>query len=125
LKKAIHIMVWIVSVAGLAVLALGVCGGLAQLVGWTAPENVIAAQIALSLVTTLALLSLSLVAIYMKGMRRVGIFGVIDAFVIPVLLTQEIISNGRTFWLVQATYLLIGIDVLTVAQIMKTRSQHL
>jgi hypothetical protein len=45
LKKAMRIMVWIVSVAGLAILALGVLGGMAQLVGWIAPEDVIAVQI--------------------------------------------------------------------------------
>lgn len=124
MKKAMRIMVWIVSVAGLAILALGVLGGMAQLVGWIAPEDVIAVQIVVSLLTTLALVSLSLVAICMKGMRRIGVFGVIDACIIPILLMQAIIFNGRTSWLVLATYLLIGIDVLTLAQVMKARSQH-
>ena len=115
----------IVSMAGLAVLVLDVLGGMAQLVGWSALENVIAAQIVVSLVTTLALLSLSLVAICMKGIRRIGALGVIDACIIPVLLIQAIIFNGRTYWLVLATYLLIGIDALMLAQVMKARSQHL
>lgn len=44
MKKAIHFMVWIVSVARLAGLALGVLGGIAQLVGWITPTNAIAAQ---------------------------------------------------------------------------------
>jgi hypothetical protein len=120
-----RIMTGTVSVAGLAVLALAVLGGMTQLMSGVALETVIAAQIVVSLVTTLALLSLSLVAICMKGMRRVGVFGLIDACIIPILLIQAIIFNGRTYWLVLATYLLIGIDVLTLAQVMKARSQHL
>ncbi len=58
-------------------------------------------------------------------MRRVGVFGIVDALIIPVLLMQEIGFSGSTYWLVQATYLLIGIDILALAQIMKTRSQRL
>jgi hypothetical protein len=102
-----------------------VLGETVQLVGWIALDNMIAAQIVVCLLTTLALLSLSLVAICMKGMRRIGVFGIIDACIIPILLIQAIIFNGRTYWLVLATYLLIGTDVLTLAQVMKARSQHL
>lgn len=59
------------------------------------------------------------------AMRRLGAIGILDALIIPVLLTQEVVFSGNTYWLVQATYLLIGIDVLALAQIMNTHYKRL
>jgi hypothetical protein len=59
-----------------------------------------------------------------RSMRLLGIIGVVDALIVPVLLVRVLLF-GSIHGLVQATYLLIALDVFGFTQAMNRRYRHL
>jgi hypothetical protein len=113
----IRLMQWIASGAGLGALALGVGGGIV-------PINLSLAYLVIGGAAVLSLLALSILLLFIPGMRLVGIIGLVDALVIPILLLQVLVI-GTMHGLVQATYVLIALDVFGFLHLMSRRSKHL
>jgi hypothetical protein len=114
---AIRLMQWIASGAGLGALALGVGGGIVQI-------DLSLAYLVIGGVTVLSLLALSIMLLFIPGMRLVGIIGLVDALIIPILLLQVLV-DGTMHGLVQATYVLIALDIFGFMHFMSRRSRRL
>jgi hypothetical protein len=114
---AIRIMQWIAYVAGLGALAMGVVGGIMQI-------DLSLAYLVIGCAVVLALLALSIMLLFIRGMRLLGIIGMVDALIVPVLLVQ-VLAFGPMHGLVQATYLLVALDVFGFTQAMSRRYRRL
>ena len=112
-----RIMQWIAYVAGLGALALGVGGGIVQI-------DLSLAYLVVGCAVMLSLLALSIMLLFIRGMRLLGIIGLVDALIVPILLVQVLLADTM-HGLVQATYLLVALDVFGFMQIMSRRSRHL
>lgn len=67
------------------------------------------------LVVSLALLILALVAVFTRGMRRLGVTGIAYAFLVPVFgVTQQIILVGDLHWLVETAHLAVGFGAVAL-----------
>jgi hypothetical protein len=61
------------------------------------------------LIVALALLILSVVAAFTSGMRRIGVVGILYAFLVPIFgVTQQMILAGPLHWLVETAHLAVG-----------------
>ena len=115
---AVRIVVWIGRIAGLGALLLG-------LLFWIANIDVISIHMLLGLTVALALLALSIVMIFNRGMRLLGIVGIVYTIILTIFgLKQATLLVGSTHWLIQAAHLLVGIGALALIQIMSTRYEH-
>ncbi len=114
---AIRIMQWIAYVVGLGALIMGVAGGII-------PLDLGIAYLVIGCAVILSLLALSIILLFIRGMRLLGIIGLVDALIIPVLLAQELLF-GDMHGLVQATYLLVALDMFIFVQAVSRRSRHL
>ncbi len=116
---AVRIIQWVAGLAGLGALALG-------LLFWIAQIDLINIHMLLGLTVALALLVLSIVMVATRGMRLLGVVGIVYAFILPVFgLTQSGILIGSLHWLIQAAHLLVGLGALALAGIMATRYMRL
>jgi hypothetical protein len=112
---AVRLMQWIGGLAGLGALTLG-------LLFWIAQVNVINVHMLLGLTVALALLILSIVAVFTRGMRLLGAVGIVYALVVPVFgLTQATLLIGSMHWLIQTAHLLVGLGALALLGIIGTR----
>jgi hypothetical protein len=82
------------------------------------------AYLVIGCAAVLSLLALSIMLLFIRGMRLLGIIGLVDALIVPILLVQVLVA-GTMHGLVQATYLLIALDVFGFMQIMSRRSRRL
>ncbi len=114
---AMRIMQWIAYVAGLGALALGVGGGIVQI-------DLSMAYLVIGCAVMLSLLALSIMLLFIRGMRLLGIIGIVDALIVPILLVQVLVA-GTMHGLIQATYLLVALDVFGFMQVMSRRSRRL
>jgi hypothetical protein len=113
----IRIMQWIAYVAGLGAVVMAVAEGISQI-------DLSIAYLAIGCAVILALLALGVMLLFIRGMRLLGIIGIVDALIVPVLLMQVLLF-GPMHGLVQATYLLIALDIFGFTQVMSRRYQRL
>ena len=113
--RAMTIFDWILRVAGTIVLVLG-------LLIWTLQLNIVSIHITFGIIVTLTLLVISILATFARGLRVLGIIGMIYAFVIPLLgLNQVRLLVGDQHWLIQVLHLLVGIGALALGETISRR----
>src|SRR5260370_16196880 len=119
LMRVLTIFDWILRIAGLGALVLG-------LLFWFAQFNVINIHMLFGLTVALALLVISLMAVFSRGMRLMGAIGIVYALILPVFgLNQELLLIGSMHWLIQVAHMLVGIGALALAGFMTTRYRRL
>jgi len=115
---AVRIIVWIGRIAGLGALLLG-------LLFWIANIDFISIHILFGLAVAIALLALSIVMVFTRGTRVLGVIGIVYALILPVFgLRQATLLVGNIHWLIQAVHLLVGIGALALIQVMSTRFER-
>jgi hypothetical protein len=114
---AIRLMQWIAYVAGLGALVMAVVGGIVQI-------DLSIVYLVIGCAVFLALLALGMMLLFIQGMRLLGIIGIVDALIVPILLVQVLLF-GPMHGLVQATYLLVALDVFGFTQVMSRRYRRL
>lgn len=117
--RTITIFDWILRIAGLGALVLG-------LLIWTLQLNIITYHMLFGLLVTLALLAISFLATLTRGLRVLGIIGIVYAFILPILgVNQDSLFIGNLHWLIQAIHMLVGIGALAYAGILSMRYRRL
>ena len=117
--RTVSILEWALRIAGLGALALG-------LLFWFFQIDLINIHMLFGLVVALTLLILSLLAVFTKGMRLLGIIGIVYAFILPIFgLNQVELLVGNLHWLIQVAHMLVGIGALAYAGIMAVRYKRL
>ncbi|HLZ60928.1 MAG TPA: hypothetical protein VKR06_28600 [Ktedonosporobacter sp.] len=102
----------ITGLAGLGALTLG-------LLNWIANINFIGIHMLFGLTVTLALLVLSILMMFIRGMRIWGAAGIVYALIVPVFgLTQATLLVGDFHWLIRIAHLLVGVGAMALAGIM-------
>jgi len=97
-------------VAGVAALILG-------LLFWTTPIDLISIHMLLGITLAISMLVLSIMMLFIRGMRLLGIVGIIYTFVLPIFgLTQSRLLVGNLHWLIQTAHLLVGLGALALVQ---------
>ena len=115
----VRILQWITGLAGLGALVLG-------LLDWIANISFINVHMLFGFTVTLALLVLSILMLFIRGMRIWGAVGIVYALIIPVFgLTQATLLVGDFHWLIRTAHLLVGIGALALAGIMAQRYTRL
>jgi len=65
------------------------------------------------LVVALELLILAVLATFTSGMRRIGVLGIVYAFLVPIFgVTQQMILVGSLHWLVETAHLAVGFGAI-------------
>ena len=117
--RTVSIVEWVLRIAGLGALVLG-------LLFWLFQVDLISIHMLFGLAVALTLLIISLLAVFTKGLRLMGIIGIVYAFLLPVFgLNQMVLLVGGLHWLIQVAHLLVGIGALALAGIMATRYKRL
>ena len=66
-------------------------------------------------IVALALLILAAVAVFTRGLRRLGATGIVYAFIVPIFGgTQQMILVGNLHWLIEAAHLGVGFGALVL-----------
>jgi hypothetical protein len=113
--KAVHIIHWISNIAGAGALVLG-------LLHWFANISFLSAHMLFGLTVVLALLALSIVLLFTRGMKIVGVLGIIYAVIIPLFgANQFLLLIGDWHWLVRVAHLLISAGAMGFIGIMSAR----
>lgn len=117
--RAMTIFDWVLRLAGLGALVLG-------LLIWTLQLNVITYHMLFGLIVALALLVISFLALLTRGLRVLGIIGIVYAFILPILgVNQDTLLIGDLHWLIQTIHMLVGIGALAYAGILSVRYRRL
>lgn len=117
--RTITIFDWILRLAGLGALVLG-------LLIWTLQLNIITYHMLFGLLVAIALLVISFLATLARGLRVLGIIGIVYAFILPILgVNQDALLIGTLHWLIQTVHMLVGIGALAYAGILSTRYRRL
>jgi hypothetical protein len=105
----------VVGVAGLCALALG-------LLIWIANIDLISIHMLFGILVTLGLLVMSILAVTVKGLRVLGIVGIVYAIIVPILgASQFNILVGNLHWLIQTLHMLVGIGAIALTGISGAR----
>lgn len=113
--RAITVLEWILRIAGLGALLLG-------LLFWIVQLNVIPIHMLFGLTVAITLLIISLLAVFTRGTRLLGGIGIVYAFILPLFgLNQAFILIGNLHWLIQVAHMLVGIGALALAGITAMR----
>jgi hypothetical protein len=118
---AVRIINWIARVAGVGALLLGVTF-------WITGLNITAIHMLFGVTLALSFLVLSIIMVATRGMRLLGVAGIIYALILPVFgLSQFQLQAmlGGLFWLIQVAHLLVGLGALTLIQVIYTRYERL
>ena len=116
--RAIRIIEWILRIAGLGALVLG-------LLIWFAQLNVISIHMLFGITVALTLLIVSLIAVFTRGMRLMGGIGIVYAFILPTFgLNQDLLLIGDLHWLIQIAHMLVGIGALALAGLIGQRYRN-
>jgi len=92
---------------------------------WIANIDFISIHILFGLAVAIALLALSIVMVFTRGTRVLGVIGIVYALILPVFgLRQATLLVGNIHWLIQAVHLLVGIGALALIQVMSTRFER-
>jgi hypothetical protein len=111
----VRVIQWIAGIAGLCALILG-------LLFWIAQIDFISFHMLFGLIVALALLILSIVAVFTRGMRLLGVVGIVYALIVPIFgLTQSRLLIGNMHWLIQTAHLLVGLGALALIAGISTR----
>ncbi|HVB62791.1 MAG TPA: hypothetical protein VNE61_16480 [Ktedonobacteraceae bacterium] len=115
----VRVFVWIARVAGVAALILG-------LLFWITPIDLISFHMLFGITLAISILVLSIMMLFIRGMRLLGIVGIIYTFVLPIFgLTQSGLLVGNLHWLIQTAHLLVGLGALALVQGIYTRYMRL
>ncbi len=116
---AIRIIQWIARIAWLGALTLG-------LLFWITGIDLISLHMLFGLTLGLSLLILGIVLVSTRGVRLLGLAGIVYAFILPIFgLTQTRLLANDMHWLIQAAHLLVGIGAIALVEIMRTRYDRL
>jgi hypothetical protein len=112
---AVRTIQWIAGIAGLIALVLG-------LLFWIANLDFISIHMLLGILVALSLLILGIVAVFTKGLRVLGVIGIVYAPIMLVFgLRQATLLVGNLHWLIQTAHLLVGLGALALIGIIGTR----
>jgi hypothetical protein len=115
---AVRILIWIARIAWLGAIILG-------LLFWITGIDLISLHILFGLTLGLSMLALCIVLVFTRGVRLLGIAGIVYAFILPIFgLTQTRLLVGNLHWLIQLAHLLVGIGAIVLVQIMSTRYER-
>lgn len=115
----VRVFVWIARIAGLGALTLG-------LLFWIAQVDLISFHMLFGLSLAISMLVLSIIMLFTRGMRVLGIVGIIYTFVLPIFgETQVTLLVGNLHWLIQTAHMLVGLGALAFVQLIYTRYGHL
>jgi hypothetical protein len=118
--RAMTIFDWILRIAGSVALVLGLLIWAFQL------DNITNIHMLFGLLVTLALLVISLLAAFTRGLRLLGIIGIVYAFILPLLgVNQETLLIGNLHWLIQVIHMLVGVGSLALAGVISVRYRRL
>lgn len=93
---------------------------------WTLQLDLINVHMLSGLIVTLALLVISVLAVFTRGLRVLGSIGIVYAFVLPLPgMNQETLLIGDLHWLLQVLHMLVGIGALAYAGVISVRYRHL
>jgi len=110
---------WVVRLAGVTALVLG-------LLMWIANLSLNTVHILVGLIVTFALLAMSALAVSTNELRVLGIIGLVYSGILPLLgLTQENLLTSNLHWVIQVLHLLVGIGAMALAGIIGARYQRL
>lgn len=130
--KAVRIISLIARVALMATMVLGLLFWIAQISFLSMFQGSVVLQIMrsihilLGLTGALFFLLLGIVVAFIKGIRLVGVGGIVYALIMPAFgLTQPLILVGNLHWLIQIAHLLVGIGAMYLALGMEKRYQRL
>ncbi len=105
----------VVGIAGLCALVLG-------LLIWIANLDLISFHMLFGILVTLGLLIMGILALTARGLRVLGIVGIIYAIIVPIFgLSQFNILVGNLHWIIQALHMLVGIGAMALAGILGAR----
>ncbi len=111
----VRVIQWIAGIAGLCALILG-------LLFWIAQIDFLSFHMLFGLIVALALLILGIVAVFTRGMRLLGVVGIVYALIVPIFgLTQSRLLIGNMHWLIQTAHLLVGLGALALMGGISTR----
>ncbi len=112
---AVRTVQWIAGLAGLAALTLG-------LLFWIANVDLINIHMLLGILVALSLLVLGIVGVFTRGLRALGVIGIIYAPLMLIFgLRQATLLIGDLHWLIQTAHLLVGLGALALIGIIGTR----
>jgi hypothetical protein len=115
--RAMTIFDWILRLAGSVALVLGLLIWAFQF------DNITNIHMLFGLLVTLALLVISLLAAFTRGLRLLGIIGIVYTFILPLLgVNQETLLIGNLHWLIQVIHIL---GALALAGVISVRYRHL
>ena len=118
--RTMTIFDWILRLAGSVALVLGLLIWVFQL------DTVTTLHMLFGLLVTLALLVISLLAAFTRGLRLLGSIGIVYAFLLPLLgVTQKTLLVGNLHWLIQVVHMLLGIGALAYAGMISVRYRRL
>lgn len=116
---AVRSIRWIGGLVGLVALVLG-------LAYWLFQINLINFHMLAGLIVTLSLLILGIIGVCTRGLRVLGIVGILYAPILPIFgMTQSALLIGDLHWLIQIAHMLVGIGALAVISILAMRYQRL
>lgn len=111
----VRVFVWIARIAGLGALVLG-------LLFWIAQIDLISFHMLFGLTLAISMLVLSIIMLFTRGMRVLGIVGIIYTFVLPIFgETQITLLVGNLHWLIQTAHMLVGLGALAFVQLLYAR----
>lgn len=115
----VRVIQWIARIAWLCALILG-------LLYWTRINtSLVDFHMLLGLTLTLSLLIMSIIAMFTRGIRLLGVGGFVYALIIPVFgMTQAGLLMGDWHWLIQVAHLLVGIGGIALVQAQSTRFEQ-
>jgi hypothetical protein len=109
----------IVGIAGLCALVLG-------LLIWIANSDLTDIHILFGLLVTLGLLVMSIIALTARGLRILGLAGIVYAIILLVFgESQSNLLAGNLHWLIQALHTLIGIGAIVLTGALGARYRTL
>jgi hypothetical protein len=74
------------------------------------------------LIVALALLILAVIAVFNRGLRPLGVIGIVYALIMPIFGdTQAMILVGSLHWLVETTHLAVGFGALAIIGTLSAR----
>jgi hypothetical protein len=113
--KTVRILHWISNIAGTVALVLG-------LLHWFANVSFLDAHMLFGLTVALAMLALSIILLFTRGMRIAGALGIIYALIIPTFgMNQFTLLIGDLHWLVRVAHLLVSAGAMGFVGIMSAR----
>lgn len=113
---------WISRIAGV----IGLLALILGLLFWIMQIDLISIHKVFGFLVALGLLVLGIMLAATRGLRGLGVVGIIYAFILPAFgLTQMFILVGSLHWLIQAAHLLVGIGALALLGVMGARYTRL